>query len=142
MPEATPEADFIELRLPCKAKYINVARLAVSGIAARAGLTVEDVEDLKIAVSEACTNVIDHAFGDRPLDQCMIIRCWTREGELKVSVIDEGRGFELSDTEDESRQPRGLGLYLIRELMDEVEVVSSANSGTTVTMVKRLHEVT
>ena len=143
MPEPTPEGDLIELRLPCQARYIAVARLAVSGIAARIGLTLDDVEDLKVAVSEACTNVIDHAFGSCAPDQCMTLRCWAREGELRVEVIDAGCGFEATEPpadRPDSPQPRGLGLFLIRELMDEVQVLSSAGAGTTVRMVKRAGE--
>jgi len=143
MPQVTPEADLVELRLPCKAKYIAVARLAVSGIAARLGLTLDDVEDLKVAVSEACTNVIDHAFGACAPEQCMTLRCWAREGELRVEVVDAGCGFEAAEPPAnrlQAAQPRGLGLFLIRELMDEVQVISSVGSGTTIAMVKRVSE--
>ena len=57
--------DYIEIRLPAKAQYIGVARLTISGLASRLGFSYDEIEDLKIAASEAVTNAVQHAYDDR-----------------------------------------------------------------------------
>lgn len=54
--------DLVYLTIPAKPDYVGIARLAVSGIANRMGFSYDDIEDLKLAVSEACTNAVDHAY--------------------------------------------------------------------------------
>ena len=56
--------DYIEMKIPAKPDYLSVIRLTLSGIASRMGYTFEVIEDLKIAVSEACTNAIQHAYSE------------------------------------------------------------------------------
>jgi len=138
------EAPEVELRIPCDPQYISVVRLVVAGIGARVGLTVDQIDDMKVAVSEACTNTIDHAF---PSDESasppvpITIRFVPREGELRVEVEDVGQGFEpdrvLAATGEPPSVEGGLGLYLIRQLADSVEVQSAPGSGTKVIMTKR-----
>ena len=60
MPEKSP-LDVIELKIPAKADYVGVVRLLVSGLANRMGFAYDDIEDVKVAVAEACTNVVTHA---------------------------------------------------------------------------------
>ena len=84
-----PLADMVELRIPPDPKYIAVVRLTVAGVASRAGMSVDDVDDLKVAVCETYTNVIDHAFeGVRP--RPVLIRMTATDRELQIEVIDEG----------------------------------------------------
>jgi serine/threonine-protein kinase RsbW len=132
----------VQLTIPADARWLTVVRLAVSGVASRLGASYEDVDDIKVAVSEACTNAIDHAFEDRACGEGTIcIRCQPGEGELRIDVQDQGRGFDLSKAEvvDDADPGKrgGLGLFLIQRLMDEAEVVSRPGGGTRVTMVKR-----
>ena len=54
--------DYIEIRVPAKAQYVGVARLTISGLASRVGFTYDEIEDLKIASSEAITNAVQHAY--------------------------------------------------------------------------------
>src|SRR5690625_2940891 len=58
------EFDYIEMKLPAKSDYVSVARLTASGIANRMGFDYEAIEDLKVAVSEASTNVVTHAYSE------------------------------------------------------------------------------
>ena len=138
------EASAVELRIPCEPQYISVVRLVVAGLGAQAGLTVDDIDDMKVAVSEACTNTIDHAFPDEESSAKpapIIIRFVPHEGELRVEVEDVGQGFEpdrvITDRGEEPSVERGLGLYLIRQLADSVQVQSAPGSGTKVIMTKR-----
>ena len=143
----TREPDTVELIIPCDPKYVTVVRLTVAGVAARSGLTVEDIDDLKVAVSEACTNAIDHAFeeaGDaRAYTRRVHIRLAPREGEMRIEVEDEGRGFDPRHVKEslQQREPSGeggLGLYLIERLTDELKVESAPGSGTKIIMTKRV----
>lgn len=139
------EAPVVELKLPCDPVYISLVRLVVAFVGACAGLTVDDIDDLKVAVSEACTNTIDHAF---PCEEDavgtpapIIIRFAARPGELRVEVEDVGHGFEPERIEVNSSkefpETGGLGLYLIHQLTDSADVQSAPGSGTKVIMTKR-----
>lgn len=137
--------DRIQLTLPTSVKYLQTARLLAGGLGARAELGIPDVEDLKVAVSEACTNACEHAFepeGEQIHQQVMKLDFYVSDGEVTVEIEDEGRGFDpkhIPDTEDweELKEDAGLGLYLIRQLMDEVQVQSAPGSGTKIIMTKR-----
>lgn len=137
--------DMIEMRVPCEPRFLSVVRLTVAGAAARAGLGVGEIDDLKVATSEACTNALEHAYQAGAESACplVVIRMHVKDGEMRVEVEDEGCGFEPKrlpkvDPEQRVREEGGLGIYLIHSLMDEVKIESAPGSGTKVTMVKRV----
>jgi serine/threonine-protein kinase RsbW len=134
---ATQQA--IELQIPARAEFVALVRLVVSSLAsARRVLADDRVDDLKLAVSEACTNAIE-AHGAASLDDRIIVRCWEDDDRLEVSVEDRGEGFdpqslpEHPPVTDPQRLnfERGLGIPLIRTLVDEVEFDPS-DAGTSV----------
>jgi len=136
--------DTIEMRIPCEPKFLSVVRLTVAGAAARAGLGVGEIDDLKVATSEACTNALEHAYQGGAEGCCtsIAIRMQVKDGEMRIEVEDEGCGFEPKrlpkvDPEQRVREAGGLGIYLIHSLMDEVKIGRAPGSGTKVTMVKR-----
>lgn len=137
------DASTVELELPGRPEFLLVARLATSGVALRAGLNVDDIEDLKVAVAEACTNVINHAFEDRtpPESRRIQLRMTTKKGEITVEVEDEGLGFDPEELERGRRNglegEGGLGFGLMKELTDSIRIESAPGSGTRVIMVKR-----
>jgi serine/threonine-protein kinase RsbW len=132
----------LKLLIPSQAHYVATVRLTVSSIANNAGFDIEAVEDIKVAVSEACTNILRH--GNVEEDYQYSITCNVDETSLAVIVSDEGRGFDVTkykepDTSDTvDRTEGGLGIFIIKALMDEVDVVSNAGEGTSVTMKKYL----
>lgn len=139
------DRDTIEIRIPCEPRFLSVVRLTVAGAAARAGLGVGEVDDLKVALSEACTNVIEHAYQEGAEHACpsVLIRVQVRDGEMRIAVIDEGCGFDPKrlpkvEPEQRVREEGGLGIYLIHSLMDEVKIESAPGSGTKIIMVKRV----
>jgi serine/threonine-protein kinase RsbW len=140
---ADRDANTVKIELPSKPEFLMLARLATSGVGLRAELTVDDIEDLKVAVAEACTNVINHAFeeGTKPAERIIHVRMKAGKGEMTVEVEDEGQGF---DPEELARSKRdgldgkgGLGFGLMKELTDSFRVESAPGSGTRVIMVKR-----
>ncbi|WP_252311156.1 anti-sigma B factor RsbW [Sinobaca sp. H24] len=141
----TDHADNFEMKVPAKAEYVGVVRLTVSGIASRAGYSYDDIEDMKIAVAEACTNVVNHAYEKSGY---MLLSCVIREDRIQIIVADRGESTEVSNLLEnigpiDSSKPvselkeGGLGLFLIDTLMDKVEI--SNESGVAIVMTKFLH---
>lgn len=131
----------IELEIPARPEYIALVRLVVSSLASgRRVLADERVDDLKLAVSEACTNAIE-AHGAVDVEDRVTVRCREGEDRFEVSVDDRGEGFDPSTlpehppvTDPERLNfERGLGIPLIRTLVDEV-AFDSGEAGTSVTM--------
>lgn len=135
--EADGVDNVVELRIPSRAEWVGVARLAVAGIASRLQFSIEDIEDLKLAVAEACTNCIQHASGS----QAVRISCAIHPDKIVVTVQDSGKGFSGRGlVPQELGEPKvgGLGVFLIRSLMDDVDYELNPESGTKLTMTKFL----
>lgn len=137
-----PDDPVIELEIPARAEYVGLARLVVSSLAfARRALAEDRVDDLKLAVSEACTNAIE-AHADAVVDDRVTLRWSEGEDRLQVQVEDRGQGFDPGDLPehppvtdpDRLNFERGLGIPLIRTLVDEVDFDPSG-AGTSVRMV-------
>jgi serine/threonine-protein kinase RsbW len=139
---AKPNEEPVELIIPTHPRYLSAARLLVGGLGAQAGLSLDEVDDMKVAVSEAVTNVMDHAYGGE-LKGTVLVRYRPAAGELTVEVEDHGMGFEPgrlpAGAPPQPGPEGGLGLYLVRELADNVKVESAPGSGTKVTITKRRH---
>ena len=134
--------DQIKLSLPTKQVYVSLARLSIASVANNMGFSIGDVEDLKVAISEACANAINFSMTAETTYELIYS---VGEKELTISVTDTGMGFEP----DELKQPidigdplgSGFGLFIIETLMDTVEIMSEKGVGTTITMVKNLPTV-
>lgn len=134
----------VELEIPARPEYVALARLVVSSLAStRRDLAEDRVDDLKVAVSEACTNAIEaHVATDTP--DSVLIRCAEFFDRLEICVVDRGEGFDpdslpehppVTDPERLNFE-RGLGIPLIKTLVDEVAIDSSGD-GTQVRLVMR-----
>lgn len=138
--------DFIEMKFPAKPDYVSVIRLSISGIATRMGFSYEDIEDLKIAVSEAASNVVTHAYDENGE---MTIGIGVYPNRIEVMVADSGESFDLKDIKEDigpydknteevdSLREGGFGLFIINTLMDKVEI--NNKYGVTVLMTKYLN---
>ncbi|MFJ7934980.1 anti-sigma B factor RsbW [Sporosarcina sp. NPDC096371] len=138
--------DYIEIRVPAKAQYVGVARLTISGLASRLGFTYDEIEDLKIASSEAITNAVQHAYEEDEEGE-VVVGCALFEDRLEIMVADHGKSFNFEETKmslgpyseqggDQFLREGGLGLYLMETLMDDVKV--HHKEGVTVFMTKYL----
>lgn len=133
----TEDGGLVELRIPCRAEWVGVARLAIAGIASRLQFSIEDIEDLKLAVAEACTNCIQHASES----DSIAISCRIKSDKLIMTVEDTGKTASPRALEPKRLgEPKvgGLGVFLIRSLMDDVEYELDPESGTRLTMTKFL----
>ena len=145
-PAAVPASEVVELEFPARPEVVSVARLVIGALAAaEPGFDDERTADLRLAVSEACTNAIqaqrrvEEATG-RP-EAPITMRCTLGAGEITVEVTDHGGGFDPGALEphpavtDPARLDHegGLGVPLITMLSDDLEFVGSSH-GTQVVM--------
>jgi serine/threonine-protein kinase RsbW len=130
----------VTLRIPTSPEFVAVARMTVAAIACRMDFPYDVVDDIKVAVGEACTNAIEHAAIENRPEEDIQIRCVLETDALVIEVIDKGQGFDPEQrSEPDLTEGGGLGLILINALMDEVQLTSLSGQGTQVRMVKRLH---
>jgi serine/threonine-protein kinase RsbW len=141
-------SDFIEMTIPAEPEYVGVVRLTASGVSNRMGYSYDDIEDIKVAISEACTNAVNHAY-KKYEDGKIKIGFGVYEDRLEIMVVDRGESFDFQavykdlgpfsgETSVEQMSEGGLGLFLIETLMDKVEI--SGDSGVVVMMTKNLHK--
>jgi serine/threonine-protein kinase RsbW len=113
----------VRLTIPAKAEYITLSRLALAGLSRVRALSDETLADLKLALTEACSNSVRHAYdnGEGHVD----ISFELLDDRLIVEVVDDGSGFEpaeIGDGRDEELSEGGLGIAIIRSIADEVEI--------------------
>ncbi len=130
----------IKVSLPNKLGYERIAMQCAASFAKIVGFVPERVEDLKTAVSEACLNAMEHGNKCHP-DKRVVVTMNYEEGVFSVTVVDEGEGIEVlpedHDIEEKIENletPRGLGIFLIKNLVDQVEFNKMTNEGHTVRM--------
>jgi len=124
--------------VPGKPEFIGPVRVAVAVLAGEMGFDVEAVEDVKMAVSEACTKAICPGAGAFGLYE---VTCCVNEKDLTIRVIDREGGCRLSFHEapcEECTHQDGLGLTMLKALMDEVTTFEEPDAGTGIRMVKNL----
>jgi serine/threonine-protein kinase RsbW len=137
----------IEVSLPNKLGYERVAMACSATFAKIVGFLPERVEDLKTAVSEACLNAMEHGNLNRP-DRRVLVRMNYGDHVFSVSVMDQGEGMketpkipddlEIDKKIEALEIPRGIGMFLIKQLVDQVEFNQLTNEGHMVRMLLRL----
>ncbi|WP_419742312.1 ATP-binding protein [Paraclostridium dentum] len=130
------DLETIKMEVTSNPEYVSIIRLTVSGLANKIGFSLDDIEDIKVAVSEACTNAIKHSLDDKFLVQFSVL-----ENGLIIEVEDKGTGYDVESLQEpDLTNPKesGLGLFIIKTLMDEVSTISNSDVGTRVKMTKYL----
>lgn len=132
------------LQVPSSTENLALIREFVTSIGRQATLSDEDLINLELAVDEACANVIEHAYG-HDITKDVSVRATFDDEKLLISVIDEGRGFEPGSVQQDSveqlvhaRKSGGLGIRLIRTLMDEVSYEIVPGQKNELHMTKRI----
>jgi serine/threonine-protein kinase RsbW len=130
MSEAGPAPEVV-LNMPARAEGVGVVRQALAGMADALAFDAAVLSDMKMAVTEACTNVVVHAYDDEPgeLEVAMV----AGDDELTIVVRDHGTGIAPKPARTEP-PALGLGLPLIAALTDAFELRGSAGQGTEVRM--------
>lgn len=122
----------VEIRIPARAEWVAVARLSIAAVAHRMPFSLEEIEDLKLAIAEACTTAIQYDHNGGMID----IRCDVTPDALTL-IVRHGD----SAAKDDARRGDGggeLGLVLIEALMDEVSYAVEPDGGRRLVMTKRL----
>ena len=137
--------NYVTLEFLSRSSNEGFARVAAAGFAAQLDPTLDELGDIKTAVSEAVTNAIVHAYPDE-LGRIVLKLKLLPGNVLELTVRDWGRGI---DNVEQARKPlfttggserAGLGFAVMQELMDEVRVTSRAGGGTTVRLRRRLSQ--
>ena len=135
------ESRTVRLTIPAKPEYITLSRLALSGLSRVRPLAEETLADLKLALTEACSNSVRHAYGDDGGHVEISFELLRRP--LIVEVADDGAGFEPETAggngDDAELAEGGLGIAIIRSIADEVEIGGGAHGrGSRLRFVKLL----
>lgn len=127
---------------PARFEYLDEIRDTVADIARDGGFSEKAVYSLQLAADEAASNIIEHAY-EGTGNAFLILTCDMRDDEIIITMRDTGRSFDLASVREPNlnadlseRQIGGLGVYLMRKLMDSVHY-ESTRSGNLLTMTKR-----
>jgi serine/threonine-protein kinase RsbW len=136
----------VTLRIPCAPEYVGTARLTILGVAGRMGYSYDQIEDIRLAVGEACTNAIDRAArdggGTAGTSSLITITSHVEVSKLTIEIEDHvDRPADVPDIEAragevEGMNPQELGALLMEILVDEVSIEALPGGGTRVRLVK------
>ena len=131
--------DLLKMCVPGKPEYVRTVRMTAASIASDAGFDIEAIEDIKVAVSEACNNTIVHARESNIIDY--YVEFMREDEKLTITVKDSGQGYDTDayvEPAVDELQSGGLGLFIIKALMDEIDIESKPGVGTSIRMIKYL----
>ena len=135
----------VEIVFDAKSENEGFARVAVAAFVSQLDPTIDELADIKTAVSEAVTNSIIHGYDADP-NRTIWIRCAYSDRLVTIEVKDEGKGIKNIDeamqalfTTSEEDERAGLGFTVMQSMMDQVVVESEVGKGTKVTMTKTFY---
>ena len=131
------------LQVPSNTENLAMIRDFVSGVGTRAGFSAAEVANLELAVDEACANVIEHAYGPE-ITKEVSIKATVDEDAIQIDVVDTGKGFDPTEISQinldqlvAERKSGGLGMRLMKTLMDEVHYEMIPGKKNELRMTKR-----
>ena len=133
----------VALRIPAKAEYITLCRLALTGLGQLRGVGEDTMADLKLAITEAVSNSVRHAYGPNGAGS-VDVRYELHPDRLGIEVVDDGAGFDpeaeaAAAGRGDELSEGGLGIAIIRSIADEFELRSRPGSrGSALRFVKHL----
>ena len=132
------------IRVQSSTENLSLIREFVTKVGEQAGMSEMDISKIELAVDEACANVIEHAYGNDK-SQEVIVRANVDEEKITFQIVDTGIGFDPTQIlqEDlekliEKRKSGGLGMRLIKTLMDEVQYEIIPGQKNELRMIKRI----
>ncbi len=135
--------DILKIEMSCKPENEGLARIAIATFMVRLNPTLEEINDVKTAVSEAVTNAIVHGYEDR--EGIIYLEGIIKEKSIEISVKDEGVGIanikearEPLYTTKPEEERSGMGFTFMEIFMDEVHIDSKVGEGTEVRMIKKI----
>lgn len=135
--------DILKIEMSCKPENEGLARIAIATFMVRLNPTLEEINDVKTAVSEAVTNAIVHGYEER--EGIIYLEGIIKEKSIEISVKDEGVGIanikearEPLYTTKPEEERSGMGFTFMEIFMDEVHIDSKVGEGTEVRMIKKI----
>jgi serine/threonine-protein kinase RsbW len=131
-------ADRAKFTIPGKPAYLTMVRLAIGAIADMMGFDIEEIEDIKTAVSEACKNISCHGLSG--FAEEYTVECVADDKYLEIYVTDNSSGHVLEKVAKpclDCPNEGNLGIFVIQSLMNEVELIDNTQGKKTIKMVKR-----
>ena len=138
----------IEIKILADLKNVATVRVTISSFISDLQITIDDMLDIKTALSEAVTNAIEHGYIDKNIENFVNINCYiesNEEDKIIIEVIDSGIGIEdvtLAMTPEYTTkrddEHAGMGFTIMESFMDEVIVDSKKDNGTKITLIKRI----
>ena len=142
---------YVTLHVPCRYSYLRIIRQSVIDLCARAGMSELKSAQIEMAVDEACANIIEHSYGGEATDEeekthpgirINLMHCTDR---VIVELLDKGEGFAFDEHEViepkeyvESKNQRGLGMYIIKSFVDDVSYEPQTRGGHRLRLTKML----
>ena len=132
------------MTLPARSTNESFARACISAFASQLVPTLEEINDIKTAVSEAVTNCIVHAYKEKAIGKIYITAILNDNNSIKITIRDKGCGIENVAKAMEplytsvGGERAGLGFAVMESFMDSIKVKSAVGRGTTVTMLKKI----
>jgi serine/threonine-protein kinase RsbW len=131
------------VQFAAKFEFLDEIREFVGAIARNGGFSDKDVYNIQLATDEAASNIIEHAYEKIP-DGVLELSCGVQDDRITIILIDHGESFDPSEiplpdlkADLSDRKIGGLGIFLMRKLMDDVHYEVKANKGNILTMIKR-----
>ena len=138
-------SNVMEVKLSAKSENESLARVIVASFAAKLDPTLDELADIKTAVSEAVTNAIIHGY-DEDESKFVYLRCEIKEDTIKIVIEDRGKGLAAISmamqplyTSKPELERSGMGFTVMESFMDGVEVSSIKNDGTKIVMTKKIN---
>ncbi len=134
--------EYVKLDIPARAEYVVLGRLALAGMLRSRGYSEDAVADLKLALTEACSNSVRHAYSD---DGGQVHLAFSVDDErVVIQIHDDGSGFDVHDVEcpecvaypGVGNGEGGLGISIIRAVVDDFDLRKAADGGTLLVLTK------
>jgi serine/threonine-protein kinase RsbW len=130
-------------KFPAQFQFLDEIRDFVGSVAREGGFNDKEVYSIQLAADEAASNVIEHAY-QGVSDGEIEVHCGVRGGTLTIQMLDHGKPFDPDSVRQPNikadlseRQVGGLGIYLMRKLMDDVRYENKGRKGNLLTLTKR-----
>lgn len=137
--------DVIKLKIPARGEYLSLIRLTASSVAAKMGFNIDDIDDVKVSVGEACTSIIESLSPESESE--FKIEYTVSENTLDIEIkskvkseAEESDDVEEPAKEIESLLEEGLGIMIIQSLMDDVDISKSEKGEMEIKMTKSIKD--
>ena len=137
-------SNILEVKFSAKSENESLSRVIVASFAAKLDPTLDELSDIKMAVSEAVTNSIIHGY-DEDESKFVYLRCELKDRTIKVVIEDRGNGIEDVEqamqpmyTSKPELERSGMGFSFMESFMDQLDVISIKGEGTKVVMTKTI----